>query len=169
LPLVDDFYFHSHSLLLFSKNRSIFKWTYEKNILHKLHLTWSQQYSVNTFSGNGHLQRLPQIVTKWFVPAPLDVKSYDTELKMEIKWWKLSNISRRLCEEVVAPKGTKVHTLGTTSVHFMFWKTQRRLLHLSPSSPFCFFFCSTKLLAIPTMLNSQKMSVTGSVFLYWFF
>jgi hypothetical protein len=40
-----------------------------------------------------HLQRLPQTVTKWFAPATLDVASYDIELKMEIKLWKLCNIS----------------------------------------------------------------------------
>jgi hypothetical protein len=36
-------------------------------------------------SKNGNLQRLPQTVTKWFAPAPLDAASYDIELKMEVK------------------------------------------------------------------------------------
>jgi hypothetical protein len=65
---------------------------------------------------NGHLQRLLQTVTKWFAPAPLHVVSYDMELKMEIKLWEFRNISRRLCEEVVAPKSAKAHTLGTTGL-----------------------------------------------------
>jgi hypothetical protein len=43
------------------------------------------QYSVDAASESGHLQRLPQTVTKWFAPAPLDVASYDIELKMEIQ------------------------------------------------------------------------------------
>jgi hypothetical protein len=62
-----------------------------------------------------------QTVTKWFAPSPLDVASYDIELKMEIQLWKLCNISRRLCEEVTAPKGAVAHTLGTTALG---WKTQ---------------------------------------------
>jgi hypothetical protein len=41
--------------------------------------------SVDTISENSNLQRTPHTVTKWFAPAPLDVASYDTELKMEIK------------------------------------------------------------------------------------
>jgi hypothetical protein len=57
---------------------------------------------------------LPETVTKWFAPAALDVASYDTELKMEIKLWTLRNISRRLCEEVTAPKGDEAHTFGPT-------------------------------------------------------
>jgi hypothetical protein len=81
-------------------------------------LTWSQQYSFDTISENGHLQRLPQTVTKWFAPAPLDVASYDIELKMEIKLWKLRNILRRLCEEVVAAKDAEGHNLGTTGLDY---------------------------------------------------
>jgi hypothetical protein len=48
-------------------------------------MSWLQQYSVDTIPENGHLQTLPQIVTKWFAPAPLDVASYDIELKMETR------------------------------------------------------------------------------------
>jgi hypothetical protein len=48
--------------------------------------------------------------------AQLDVASYGIELKMEIKLWKLRNISQRLCEEVAARKGTEAHTLRTTGV-----------------------------------------------------
>jgi hypothetical protein len=55
----------------------------------------------------------------WFAPAPLDVASYDSELKMEIKLWKLRNILRRLCEEVAAPKGAEAHTLGTTALGYI--------------------------------------------------
>jgi hypothetical protein len=61
---------------------------------------------------------LPQAVTKWFAPAPLDVACYDIELKMEIKLWKLRNISRRLCEAVAAPKGAEEHTFGTTDLRY---------------------------------------------------
>jgi hypothetical protein len=50
-------------------------------MLNKLHLSWSQQYSVDTISENGHLQKLPQTISKWFAPVPLDVASYDIELK----------------------------------------------------------------------------------------
>jgi hypothetical protein len=87
-----------------------------EKLLQKLHLTWSQHYSVDTISENGHLQRLPQTVTKWFAPAPLDATSYDTELKIEIKLWKLCNILRHLCEEVAAPKDAEAHILGTTKL-----------------------------------------------------
>jgi hypothetical protein len=34
---------------------------------------------------------------------------------MEIKLCKLRNISRRLCEEVAAPKGAEAHNLETTA------------------------------------------------------
>jgi hypothetical protein len=88
LPLVGDvpsLFSISQRLLLFSKNRSIFKTAYEKKKKDfKLHLT-SQRFSVDTISEFGHLQRFPQRVTKWFAPAPLDVTSYGIELKMEIK------------------------------------------------------------------------------------
>jgi hypothetical protein len=35
---------------------------------------------------------------------------------MEVKLRKSRNISRRLCEEVAAPKGAEAHALGTTAL-----------------------------------------------------
>jgi hypothetical protein len=107
LPLVDDvpsLFSLSQRLLLFLEGHT------RKNT------SKTSLYLITIFSWyeNGHLQSLPQTVTKWFAPAPLDVASYDIELKMEIKLWKLRNNSRRLCEEVAAPKGAEAHTLGTT-------------------------------------------------------
>jgi hypothetical protein len=111
---------------------------WEKNFF-KLHLTSSQQYSANTIPEIGHLQRLPQTVTMWFELAPLDVASYDIEMKIEIRLWKLrsTSISRCFCEEVAAAKGAEAHTLGTTAliynfntIHSLFWDTVSYILEL---------------------------------------
>jgi hypothetical protein len=75
-------------------------------------------------SENGNLKRIPQTVTKWFAPAPLDVASYNTELRMEITLWKFLKISRGLCEEVAALKGANAHILGTTALEINNFKSK---------------------------------------------
>jgi hypothetical protein len=56
----------------------------------------------------------------WYSPAPLDVASYDIELKMEIKLWKMRNILRSLCEEIETPKGAEAEaTTGLPHLIFL--------------------------------------------------
>jgi hypothetical protein len=118
LPLVDDvpsLFSLSQRLLLFSKNRYIFKRAYEKK------KTWKTSLDLITTIFSWYaLRKWPfteaSANSKWFAPAPLDVESYDIEWKMEIKLWTLRNISRRLCEEVAAPKGAEAHALRTTGL-----------------------------------------------------
>jgi hypothetical protein len=56
--------------------------------------------------------------------------SYDTELKMEMKLWKLRNISRWFCKEVVAPKGTEAHTLGTIGLcNTLYMFSNKRIIY----------------------------------------
>jgi hypothetical protein len=117
LPLVDDvssLFSDSQRLLLFSKIRSIFKRAYEK----KHFKTWRD--IITTIFSWYDLQKQPfteaSPKSKWFVTALLDVASYNTELKMEIKLRKLRNISRHLFEEVGALKDAEAHTLGTTGL-----------------------------------------------------